>query len=156
MIFFKHLQFPDENQLTYRESLRDIEACLRSRKEKLYHLGIRGRVSRSTLAEANEKWDWRIYAGFCQILITLARSLYTDEDFGIELKETAYTLDSTTIDLCLPLFPWASFRKHKADVKMHTLLDRRIYLRPCCHYPKTPPSGDESLHNFTDPECHPF
>ena len=112
-------------QLTYRESLRDIEACLRSRKEKLYHLGIRGRVSRSTLAEANEKRDWRMYADFCQILISQARSLYADEDFGVELKETAYALDSTTIDLCLSLFPWASFRKHKAAVKMHTLLDLR-------------------------------
>ena len=112
-------------QLTYRESLRDIEACLRSRKEKLYHLGIRGRVSRSTLAEANEKRDWRMYADFCQILISQARSLYADEDFGVELKETAYALDSTTIDLCLSIFPWASFRKHKAAVKMHTLLDLR-------------------------------
>ena len=112
-------------QLTYRESLRDIEACLRSRKEKLYHLGIRGRVSRSTLAEANEKRDWRISADFCQILISQARSLYADEDFGVELTETAYALDSTTIDLCLSLFPWASFRKHKAAVKMHTLLDLR-------------------------------
>jgi hypothetical protein len=112
-------------QLTYRESLRDIEACLRSRGEKLYHLGIRGGISRSTLAEANEKRDWRMYADFCQILISRARSLYADEDFGIELKETAYALDSTTIDLCLSLFPWASFRKHKAAVKMHTLLDLR-------------------------------
>ncbi len=112
-------------QLTYRESLRDIEACLRSRKEKLYHLGIRGRVSRSTFAEANEKRDWRMYADFCQILISQARSLYADDDFGVELKETAYALDSTTIDLCLSLFPWASFRKHKAAVKMHTLLDLR-------------------------------
>ena len=113
------------SQLTYRESLRDIEACLRSRKEKLYHLGIRGRVSRSTLAEANEKRDWRMYTDFCQILISQARSLYADEDFGVKLKETAYALDSTTIDLCLSLFPWASFRKHKAAVKMHTLLDLR-------------------------------
>ena len=112
-------------QLTYRESLRDIEACLRSRKEKLYHLGIRGRISRSTFADANEKRDWRIYADFCQILISEARSLYADDDFGIELKETAYALDSTTIDLCLSLFPWASFRKHKAAVKMHTLMDLR-------------------------------
>jgi len=112
-------------QLTYRESLRDIEACLRSRRDKLYHLGIRGRISRSTLAEANEKRDWRMYADFCQILISQARSLYADEDFGVELKETAYALDSTTIDLCLSLFPWASFRKHKAAVKMHTLMDLR-------------------------------
>ncbi len=112
-------------QLTYRESLRDIEACLRSRQEKLYHLGIRGRISRSTLANANEKRDWRIYADFCQILISQARPLYAEEDFGVELKDTAYALDSTTIDLCLSLFPWASFRKHKAAVKMHTLLDIR-------------------------------
>jgi len=97
-------------QLTYRESLRDIEACLRSRKEKLYHLGIRGRVSRSTLAEANKKRDWRMYADFCQILISQARSLYTDEDFGVELKETAYALDSTTIDLCLSGLLSASIR----------------------------------------------
>ena len=94
-------------QLTYRESLRDIEACLRSRQEKLYHLGIRGRISRSTLANANEKRDWRIYADFCQILISQARPLYAEEDFGVELKDTAYALDSTTIDLCLSLFPWA-------------------------------------------------
>jgi len=112
-------------QLTYRESLRDIEACLRSRREKLYHLGFRGRISRSTLAEANEKREWRIYADFCQIMISQARSLYAEEDFGIELKESAYALDSTTIDLCLSLFPWASFRKHKAAVKMHTLMDLR-------------------------------
>jgi hypothetical protein len=112
-------------QLTYRESLRDIEACLRSRKEKLYHLGIRGRISKSTLAEANEKRDWRIYADFCQIMISKARSVYSEEDFGVELKETAYALDSTTIDLCLSIFPWASFRKHKAAVKMHTLMDLR-------------------------------
>jgi len=112
-------------QLTYRESLRDIEACLRSRREKLYHLGIRGRISRSTIAEANEKRDWRMYADFCQIMISQARSLYADEDFGVELKQTAYALDSTTIDLCLSIFPWASFRKHKAAVKMHTLMDLR-------------------------------
>jgi hypothetical protein len=110
-------------QLTYRESLRDIEACLRSRREKLYHLGIRGWISRSTLAEANEKRDWRMYADFCQILIAQARALYADEEFGVELNGTAYALDSTTIDLCLSLFPWASFRKHKAAVKMHTLMD---------------------------------
>ena len=112
-------------QLTYRESLRDIEACLRARQEKLYHLGIRGRISRSTLADANEKRDWIIYADFCQILISQARSLYVNEDFGIELEDTAYALDSTTIDLCLSLFPWAAFRKHKAAVKIHTLMDIR-------------------------------
>jgi len=112
-------------QLTYRENLRDIEVCLRSHQEKLYHLGIRGRISRSTMADANEKRDWRIYADFCQIMISKARALYADEGFGVELADTAYALDSTTIDLCLSLFPWASFRKHKAAVKMHTLLDIR-------------------------------
>ena len=112
-------------QLSYRESLRDIEACLRSRQEKLYHLGIRGTISRSTLADANEKRDWRIYADFCHRLISNARVLYADEDFGIELAQTAYALDSTTIDLCLSLFPWASFRRTKAAVKMHTLMDLR-------------------------------
>ena len=112
-------------QLTFRESLRDIEACLRAVPTKLYHMGIRGRVSRSTLADANEKRDWRIYADFAQVLINIARKLYRDEDFGIELEETVYALDSTTIDLCLSLFPWARFRKHKGAVKMHTLLDLR-------------------------------
>jgi hypothetical protein len=112
-------------QLSYRESLRDIEACLRSRQEKLYHLGIRGSISRSTLADANEKRDWRIYADFCHRLISDARRLYAHEDFGVELAQTAYALDSTTIDLCLSLFPWAAFRKTKAAVKMHTLMDLR-------------------------------
>jgi len=112
-------------QLTYRESLRDIEACLRSMKSKLYHMGIRGKVSRSTLADANEKRDWRIYADFDQILIYIARNLYIDEDFGIELDNTLYALDSTTIDLCLSLFPWAGFRKYKGAIKLHTLLDLR-------------------------------
>ena len=110
-------------QLTYRESLRDIEACLRSMKNKLYHMGIRGKISRSTLADANEKRDWRIYADFAQLLIHTARNLYTDEDFGIELDNTVYALDSTTIDLCLSLFPWARFRKTKGAIKLHTLLD---------------------------------
>ena len=112
-------------QLTYRESLRDIESCLRSMKSRLYHMGIRGRISRSTLADANEKRDWRIYADFAQVLIGIARSLYLDEDFGLELKETAYAFDSTTIDLCLSLFPWARFRKTKAAIKLHTLLNLR-------------------------------
>jgi len=112
-------------QLTYRESLRDIEACLRSRQEKLYHLGIRGNISRSTIAYANENRDWRIYADFCSILIHEARILYAHEDFGVELEHTAYALDSTTIDLCLSLFPWATFRKNKAAIKMHTLMDLR-------------------------------
>jgi len=112
-------------QLTYRESLRDIEACLRSRQNKLFHMGIRGRVSRNTLAHANETRDWRIYADFAQVLIDHARGLYADEDFGVELEETVYALDSTTIDLCLSLFPWAKFRKHKGAIKLHTLLDLR-------------------------------
>ena len=112
-------------QLTYRESLRDIEACLRSRSNLLYHLGIRGNVARSTLADANEQRDWRIYADLAQWLIARARKLYAQEDMGVDLDETLYALDSTTIDLCLTLFPWARFRRHKAAVKMHTLLDLR-------------------------------
>lgn len=112
-------------QLTYRESLRDIECCLRAMQKKLYHMGIRGRISRSTLAEANEKRDWRIYSDFAQILIDEARRLYVDDDLGLELKDTVYALDSSTIDLCLSVFPWARFRKTKAAVKMHTLLDLR-------------------------------
>ncbi|SEL98540.1 IS4 transposase [Syntrophus gentianae] len=112
-------------QLTYRESLRDIEACLRATQSKLYHLGIRGKVSRNTLAHANQTRDWRIYADFAQILITRARKLYTEESFGIELDQAVYALDSTTIDLCLALFPWAEFRKRKGAIKLHTLLDLR-------------------------------
>src|SRR5258707_8809134 len=110
-------------QLTYRESLRDIEACLRSSPHKLYHMGIRGRVSRSTLADANETHDWRIFADFAQRLITIARPLYASDPIGVDLEQSLYALDSTTIDFCLSLFPWAKFRKHKAAVKMHTLLD---------------------------------
>src|SRR5258708_4639318 len=110
-------------QLTYRESLRDIEACLRSSPHKLYHMGIRGRVSRSTLADANETHDWRIFADFAERLITIARPLYASDPIGVDLEQSLYALDSTTIDLCLSLFPWAKFRKHKAAVKMHTLLD---------------------------------
>jgi len=112
-------------QLTYRESLRDIECCLRAMREKLYHMGIRGKVSRSTLADANENRDWRIYGDFAQILIHEARGLYVDDDFGVELKETVYALDSSTIDLCLSVFPWARFRRTKAAIKLHTLLDLR-------------------------------
>ena len=112
-------------QLTYRESLRDIECCLRAMREKLYHMGIRGKVSRSTLADANETRDWRIYSDFAQILINEARRLYVDDDFGLELKETVYALDSSTIDLCLSVFPWARFRKAKGAIKLHTLLDLR-------------------------------
>jgi hypothetical protein len=110
-------------QLTYRESLRDIEACLRSLGPKLYHLGFRGRVARSTLADANDAHDWRIYADFAQVLIRMARPLYASDPIGVELEESLYALDSTTIDLCLSLFPWAKFRRRKAAVKMHTLLD---------------------------------
>jgi hypothetical protein len=110
-------------QLTYRESLRDIEACLRSMSGKLYHMGFRSRVARSTLAEANESRDWRIYADFAQVLIGIARPLYARDPIGVDLDASLYALDSTTIDLCLSLFPWARFRKHKAAVKMHTLLD---------------------------------
>ncbi len=110
-------------QLTYRESLRDIEACLRSVSGKLYHMGFRGKVARSTLADANESRDWRIYADFAQVLIALARPLYANDPIGIDLDQSLYALDSTTIDLCLSLFPWARFRKYKAAVKMHTLLD---------------------------------
>ena len=112
-------------QLTYRESLRDIEACLRAQPAKLYHLGLRGKVSRSALADANEERDWRIYYEFAQALIRVARRLYADEPMGVELSETVYALDSTTIDLCLTLFPWAPFRATKAAVKLHTLLDLR-------------------------------
>ncbi len=112
-------------QLTYRESLRDIEACLRSNQRKLYHMGFRGKVSRNTLAHANQIRDWRIYADFAQILIGQARRLYANDSFGVQLDQTAYALDSTTIDLCLSLFPWAKFRAHKGAVKLHTLLDLR-------------------------------
>jgi len=120
-------------QLTGRESLRDIEACLRALPDKRYHMGIRGKVSRSTLADANENRDWLIYADFAQVLINEARQLYADEPFGVDLDETVYALDSTTIDLCLSLFPWARFRKAKGAIKMHTLLDLRgnipVYIR---------------------------
>jgi hypothetical protein len=112
-------------QLSYRESLRDIESCLRAMHTKLYHMGIRSRVSKSTLADANEKRDWRIYADFAQVLIHIARELYADDDFGVELDETVYALDASTIDLCLSLFPWARFRRAKAAIKLHTLLDLR-------------------------------
>jgi len=112
-------------QLTYRESLRDIEACLRAQQNKLYHMGIRGGISRNTLSNANKVRDWRIYADFAQSLIQVARKLYVDEDIGAELDNTVYALDATTIDLCLSVFPWAHFRSTKAAVKLHTLLDLR-------------------------------
>src|SRR5512135_591462 len=112
-------------QLTYRESLRDIEASLRSTQRKLYHMGFRGHVSRNTLANANQVRDWRIYADFAQVLIAAARRLYANEDFGVELRRAVYALDATTIDLCLSAFPWARFRKHKGAIRLHTLLDLR-------------------------------
>ena len=117
-------------QLTYRESLRDIETCLRSVQPKLYHMGFRGRIARSTIADANRKRDWRIYADFAQTLIGRARKLYLNEPFGVDLEGAAYALDSTTIDLCLSLFPWATFRRRKGAVKLHTLLDLRGNI-PC-------------------------
>jgi transposase len=117
-------------QITYRQSLRDIETCLRAMQPKLYHCGIRGNVSRNTLAKANENRHWQIYADFAQALINKARKLYANEDFGVQLKRATYALDSTTIDLCLSLFPWAKFRKHKAAVKVHTLMDLRGSI-PC-------------------------
>src|SRR3954469_24084753 len=117
-------------QLTFRESLRDIETCLRAFQPKLYHAGFRGNVSRSTLADANRAHDWRIFADFAQVLIGRARKLYADEPMGVELEETVYALDSTTIDLCLSLFPWAQFRRRKGAVKLHTLVDLRGNI-PC-------------------------
>ncbi len=112
-------------QLTYRESLRDIEVCLRAQQSKLYHMGIRGGMSRNTLSNANKTRDWRIYADFAQALIHIARKLYMDDDFGVELNNTVYALDATTIDLCLSVFPWAHFRRAKSAVKLHTLMDLR-------------------------------
>jgi len=112
-------------QLTYRESLRDIESCLNSMSRRLYHMGFRGKISKSTLADANEKRPWQIYADFAQVMINRARKLYQDDQLAVELEETIYALDSTVIDLCLSLFPWAHFRKAKGAVKMHTLLDLR-------------------------------
>ena len=117
-------------QLTDRESLRDIETCLNAFQPKLYHAGFRGKVSKSTLADANKRRDWRIYADFAQVLIRRARALYARDDFGVALKQAAYALDSTTIDLCLALFPWARFRRRKGAVKLHTLIDLRGSI-PC-------------------------
>tara|TARA_Y100000310_G_C20586324_1_gene765577 strand:+ start:147 stop:1316 length:1170 start_codon:yes stop_codon:yes gene_type:complete len=117
-------------QLTFRESLRDIEVCLRSIPNKLYHMGFRGKISRSTLADSNEKRDWRIYADFAQSLIKTARKLYANDSFNVDLNQTVYALDSTTIDLCLSLFPWAQFRKRKSAIKLHTLLDLKGLI-PC-------------------------
>ena len=118
-------------QLTYRESLRDIVACLRSLQGRLYHMGIRGTVSRSTLADANERRDWRIYADFAQVLIREARTLYVGEPLEVDLDGTVYALDSTIIDLCMSLFPWAKYKSTQHAVKMHTLLDLRGNIRDC-------------------------
>ncbi len=112
-------------QLTYRESLRDIQACLRGNQQKLYHMGFRGNISRNTLAHANQVRDWRLYADFAHVLIGQARILYAHEDFGVQLKQTVYAFDATTIDLCLSLFPWAKFRQRKGAIKLHTLMDLR-------------------------------
>ena len=112
-------------QLTYRESLRDIEACLNAQASKLYHMGIRSSVARNTLANANAVRDWRVYAEFAQSLIGIARPLYAEESFGVDLKNAVYALDASTIDLCLSVFPWAPFRSTKAAIKLHTLLDLR-------------------------------
>ena len=112
-------------QMTYRESLRDIETCLRAHRSQLYHMGFRGGISRNTLANANQQRDWRIYADFARVLIAQARALYQHEPFGVELDQTVYAFDSTTVDLCLSLFPWAQFRRRKSAVKLHTLLDLR-------------------------------
>ncbi len=123
-------------QLTFRESLRDIETCLRAMQNKLYHMGIKGKISKSTLADANEKRDYRIYEDFAKYLLLIARELYAKEEFENQLDETVYAFDSTTIDLCLSLFPWAKFRKHKGGIKLHTLLDVQtsiptfIYMTP--------------------------
>ena len=138
-------------QLTFRESLRDIEACLRAHQDKLYHMGIRGGMSRNTLANANQRRDWRIYAEFAQAMIRIARPLYADEDLGLELDNTVYALDASTIDLCLSVFPWALFRSTKSAVKLHTLLDLRgqhsdVYSRlrredARCERPRYPGTG---------------
>ena len=117
-------------QLTYRESLRDIETCLRVMGPKLYHAGFRGRIARSTLADANEHRDWRIYADFAHVLIAVAKRLYANDGFAVDLDAAAYAFDSTTIDLCLALFPWARFRRRKGAVKLHTLIDLRGNI-PC-------------------------
>ena len=120
-------------QLTYRESLRDIEACLRAQRAKLYHMGLRSVVARNTLANANAVRPWRIYADFAQTLINIARPLYRDDPFGVDLRETVYALDTTTVDLCLALFPWAPFRTTKAAVRLHTLIDLRGNIPTCLH-----------------------
>ena len=136
-------------QLTFRDSLRDIEVCLRAHASKLYHLGIRGHVARSTLADANEKRDWRIYHDFANALIATARKLYADEDFGVDLANTVYALDTTTIDLSLSVFPWAHFRTTKAAVKMHTQIDLRGNIPSFIHV------SDGKMHEVNAPRKMP-
>jgi hypothetical protein len=155
-------------QLTYRESLRDIEACLSAQAAKLYHMGFREPVRRSTLADANEARDWRIYAEFAHRLIAQARRLYAGESLGVDLTNTVYALDSTTIDLCLSVFPWAHFRSTKAAVKMHTLLDLRgnipsfihisdgsctTFMPLICCFPNPVPSTSWTAATSTSPAC---
>jgi hypothetical protein len=137
-------------QITYRESLRDIEICLRAQEQKLYHMGIRGKVSRSTIADANEQRNWQIYADLAYSLINTARQLYRDESFACELDQTAYALDATTIDLCLSMFPWANFRKNKGAVKLHTLLDLRCSIPTFIHI------SDGKLHEVNTLDLVPF
>jgi len=137
-------------QITYRESLRDIEICLRAQEQKLYHMGIRGKVSRSTIADANEQRNWQIYADLAYSLINTARKLYSDESFAFELEQTAYALDATTIDLCLSMFPWANFRKNKGAVKLHTLLDLRCSIPTFIHI------SDGKLHEVNTLDIVPF
>jgi hypothetical protein len=137
-------------QITYRESLRDIEICLLAQEQKLYHMGIRGKVSRSTIADANEQRHWQIYADLAYSLINTARKLYRNESFAFELDQTAYALDATTIDLCLSMFPWANFRKNKGAVKLHTLLDLR------CNIPTFIHISDGKLHEVNTLDIVPF
>ncbi len=137
-------------QITYRESLRDIEICLRAQEQKLYHMGVRGKVSRSTIADANEQRNWKIYADLAYALIHTARILYSDEPFAFELEQTAYALDATTIDLCLSMFPWANFRKNKGAVKLHTLLDLRCSIPTFIHI------SDGKLHEVNTLDIVPY
>ena len=152
-------------QITYRESLRDIEVCLSAQSAKLYHMGLRGPIRRSTLADANETRDWRIYAEFGQRLIAQARRLYAADDLDVDLPSAVYALDSTTIDLCLSMFPWAHFRSTKAAVKMHTLLDLRgnipsfihisdtMFMRSICCFPNLVPSTSWIGATWISPAC---
>ena len=137
-------------QITYRESLRDIEICLRAQEQKLYHMGIRGKVSRSTIADANEQRNWNIYADLAYSLINMARKLYSNESFAFELEQTAYALDATTIDLCLSMFPWANFRQNKGAIKLHTLLDLRCSIPTFIHI------SDGKLHEVNTLDIVPF